>query len=913
MSANAGEYAIRAKCVYPATANEPGPIYDGVIHVRDGKIVAVGRSLDIPPNVPMIDRPDAVICPGFVMAGSSLAGSHASSESVSGAFRAIDNFDTYADHSIDLANGITTVHLDPGQHRFVSGIGAVVKLAGAPSDRTLRDRADLNINFGAFNAPPVVDVPFFASADEAIEPAELQRPESRLGQMQMLRNLITAAGSAPTRTPFDFHRATFAAAWRDELPLRLEINSAADLANALKLLEAEGRKAYFVGGREAFEIADQLAAAGYPFVLRLDRSYERPGANIGPDPAATGDQTTRAATLQSAGLAAISVAGRTDESHPNPGMLAALARRSGLTANQTLAALTRIPAETLGVADRVGSLKPGADADFVVMTGAPTEISSRVLETFVNGRRVFDVAKLAEKQTNATVVRAKTIWLSDGTTITDGELLLRDGKIAAVGQRVAAPRGASIIDASRDGFVTPGFIDAHGHLGLQGDQTSATPDLPIHQIVGVANREFIRVAAAGVTTVMLAPYKVAKDGGRIAAIKTFGLGPSELVARPIAGIKINFAGRTDPLTGVDAIRGKLAAAKKYAESWKKYEEALAKWKADKAAGKETKPVEVVDEVVEDEKEDPITGTWSFKLSGGPLPEEVEGTMRLRLNGNQIEGRAEVALADDETVLTGTLDGKNVVLELDQETPMGKPRFEATLDKPDHMTGVLKLGEQFSIDFNADRTSKEQVEFKVSRRKRKSEDGRPIAPKVNEGLEPYREVLAGRAPLVVQVSTAAQIAAIVDLIAVEQKLPLILMNAGQADAVHDKLAKHKDKLGIIVPPQVTQVRRRVTYNPAAEFALAGIPIALQSNAEDAARDLPLTALFSVQQGLGGDAALRALTIEAAKMYKLDDRIGALEVGKDADVLIFDGHPFDAGTSLQRVIVNGHEVPRTPAKG
>ncbi len=116
--------------------------------------------------------------------------------------------------------------------------------------------------------------------------------------------------------------------------------------------------------------------------------------------------------------------------------------------------------------------------------------------------------------------------------------------------------------------------------------------------------------------------------------------------------------------------------------------------------------------------------------------------------------------------------------------------------------------------------------------------------------------------------------------------------------------------MIVPPQVVRTRAGRPYNQAADLARQGIRVALQSDSEDGARDLPLVGLFAVREGLGGDAALRALTIDAAQMYKLDDRVGSLEVGKDADVLIFDGHPFDAGSRLQRVIVGGREVPDEP---
>jgi imidazolonepropionase-like amidohydrolase len=105
----------------------------------------------------------------------------------------------------------------------------------------------------------------------------------------------------------------------------------------------------------------------------------------------------------------------------------------------------------------------------------------------------------------------------------------------------------------------------------------------------------------------------------------------------------------------------------------------------------------------------------------------------------------------------------------------------------------------------------------------------------------------------------------------------------------------------------RVRDRRMYHQAADLAARGVRFAFGSDAEDGARDLPLVTLFSVQKGLGGDDALRALTSDAAKMFGIDDRVGTLAPGKDGDVLIFSGHPFDAGSRLERVLVNGEEPP------
>ncbi len=115
------------------------------------------------------------------------------------------------------------------------------------------------------------------------------------------------------------------------------------------------------------------------------------------------------------------------------------------------------------------------------------------------------------------------------------------------------------------------------------------------------------------------------------------------------------------------------------------------------------------------------------------------------------------------------------------------------------------------------------------------------------------------------------------------------------------------VGVVVPREIERVRTRRPYCEAVELSRKGIRVALQSDSEDGARDLPLMGLFAVREGLGGDAALKALTLDAARMYKLDDRVGSLEAGKDGDVLIFHGYPFDAGSRLERVIVGGQEVP------
>ena len=113
---------------------------------------------------------------------------------------------------------------------------------------------------------------------------------------------------------------------------------------------------------------------------------------------------------------------------------------------------------------------------------------------------------------------------------------------------------------------------------------------------------------------------------------------------------------------------------------------------------------------------------------------------------------------------------------------------------------------------------------------------------------------------------------------------------------------------IVSTRIVERRKRRFHNPSSELTRSGIPIAFQSNAEDGARGLPLQALYAVQQGSDPDTVLRSLTYDAARLFKIDDRTGSLQPGRDADIVIFSGHPFKAGTRTERVIINGKEVTR-----
>lgn len=132
--------------------------------------------------------------------------------------------------------------------------------------------------------------------------------------------------------------------------------------------------------------------------------------------------------------------------------------------------------------------------------------------------------------TRPTVIRGATIMTATGTTIRGGSILLRDGKVAAVGTTIAVPADAQVVDGTGK-FVTPGIIDTHSHLGVypapgveavsDGNEATnpSTPNVWAEHSVWPQDPQFPRALAAGVTTIQILPGSANLIGGRSVVLK----------------------------------------------------------------------------------------------------------------------------------------------------------------------------------------------------------------------------------------------------------------------------------------------------------------------------------------------------------------------------------------------------------
>ncbi len=821
--AEGGSFVLRAGRIMPVSAELPWEIDQGVMVVRDGHIVAIGTDVEIPPDLPVLEFPHATIVPGLVAASSDLAGQHHGDESIAAGYRAVDAFDRYGDFVRPLSDGVTTVHLDPGKHRLLTGQGAVVKLGGDAARRILRASADLAINLGAPKPPLDVAYSFPASADVPIPEPKRQRPSSRMGQFLGIGEALRVAQQPLRDEPLDFQLVALADAWNRQIPLRVTAERAADLLGTIRFLDEYQRSGYVVGGAEAGRVAEALRQANLPLVFQPRDLFHAAGGDLGLDPAALAVPRSPFAALQGIKLALA----------PAPGapltdlrLLAVRASRQGLGRRQALEAITRLPAEILGVEHRVGSLERGKDADFLVLTGRPLDVTSHVQEVYIDGQAVFE-----PPASQSLVIRAGRIWSKPGEQIRNGEILIEQGKIVAVGTSVPHPRFVRVIDAGPDSFAAPGFIDGFSHIGLAGDRTSVDNSLRLSKLFGAADVTDHRLCRAGVTTVIVAPYAASQNGSPLAAVKTAGQTRAQRVIEDPASVWLDVSG-SDPLAVADTLGKTLALGQKYLDSWTNYEKQLKEFLEKKKSGKlpEEEGSKTQEEIQQRRGPDPVTGQWQAVVRGTPIGDTVNITMEMQLVNAAVHGRITETSVGVTGTVTGTCAGKHLSLTAEIHHPQvpGPLAIEADLVEEDHFRGTVSM-QQLTFPIEGQRTNKNPVEITVAQRRLRGKDGRPLPPKLDPALEPLRAMLEKKIPVVVKVSTPAQIREVLKLLVDKHQLSVTLLDAPGAAVQAALLAKKK--IPVVLPPAVIRTRHDRDYLQADDLARQGVPIVFQSNVED----------------------------------------------------------------------------------
>ena len=881
----------------------------GTIVLRDGKIVAVGADVEVPAGARVVSYgEDAVIVPGLVAADSSYGASFAAPRTASPTLRALDNFDPYTNLYPALRDGITTIYIAPARGRLIAGQGAVVKTFGDPDgERVLSESASIHgsIAAEARSTPGYWVPPVPATVDVGLGVEQRQLPRTTMGAVVALRELLAyAGGDASLAEEYGIETGPKLAelmeagrAWRmgadspEELRALLEVFGQAQLP-----LVIEGASG--VSGSSA--VAEEIAAAGVGVIAGPNH---RGTADFGKGPQAAWPRYDVVSTLAGAGVKVAIAARRSGDLR----FVAGLAMHGGLEADAALRAITLAPAELLGVADRVGSIAPGKDADFVVLNGPPLAATTGVIATWVDG----DVA-WKPKESSATVLEVDELHLGDGRVLSPGQLLMMDGKIREVGTRVAHPRGATVV---RGAAAMPGMIDALGHLGLEGSKKSFSSRTDLRRIVEPGDYTDRRVAKAGVTTVHMGS-RSASGNSLTMAYKPAGTDHARMVIAAPAALRMTWT-QDNRATSGEAVRKTLGKAAEYKQKWEEYEKAIAEWTPAPA-----EPAEEVEDGGEDEEQDedddkdndkdedddkkkkkkkkkkkgekdpprPVTGEWNGTLKVG----DETFAMRLRLLECDLalEGTVRIEGQDELVALTGrreeyevTLEGRadtariTIELELDGDALSGKGSDGAGIEGE---IALQRTSEVYPIAERPERRKPETV---------KPPKGKPKSPGINRELEPLRQAMLGKGTAIVSVSREDEI---LECVAEFEKHGIrpVLWGASGATKVVDRIRG--------------RVSGVLTRTSLVTLAREGIPVAFYSAAEEGAAELPTAAAYAVASGLSPAGAVRALTSDAAAMLSIGDRVGRLETGLDADVLLLDASPLELSSRVVRVWVDGEEV-------
>jgi imidazolonepropionase-like amidohydrolase len=176
---------------------------------------------------------------------------------------------------------------------------------------------------------------------------------------------------------------------------------------------------------------------------------------------------------------------------------------------------------------------------------------------------------------------------------------------------------------------------------------------------------------------------------------------------------------------------------------------------------------------------------------------------------------------------------------------------------------------------------------------------------NEALIPY---LKGEKPVVLGVYDGHDVETAMAF-AQEFHLKVILSHVTRAQDVLDKIASYH--VPVIVGPifdlPTANERYDAVYSIPGELAKRGVKVILASYNVSNSRNLPYEAGFAVAYGLPYDEAMKAITLNAAEAFGMGDKLGSLDVGKIANVVIADGDPLDVRTSVKQVYINGVAIP------
>ncbi|HJN12183.1 MAG TPA: amidohydrolase family protein [Pirellulaceae bacterium] len=364
----------------------------GVILISGKKILAVGTvgKIDIPKDAQQVDVDGRVIMPGLICTHSHIGGVGAADGSgpIQPGVRVSDSINIHdSGFRRAIAGGLTTLNIMPGSGHLSSGQTAYVKLRfSADGPRTIDD-----LFLRDSEGEPLGGLKM-ANGTNSMKGGNF--PETRGKSAFLVRQQfilareyhakVTAAkGESADLPPRDLHLETLVEVMQGKRIVHHHTHRHDDIMTVLRLSSEFGFRVVLHHVSEGWKVAPEIAAAKAPCSIIL---VDSPGGKLEA-------RYLRFETPKILEQAGVRCAFHTDDLITDSRYffrMAALAVRAGMSRQAALEGLTLAGAEMLDLQDRVGSLRAGKDADFIILDGNPLSVYTKVLETWVEGRRVFD-------------------------------------------------------------------------------------------------------------------------------------------------------------------------------------------------------------------------------------------------------------------------------------------------------------------------------------------------------------------------------------------------------------------------------------------------------------------------------------------------------------------------------------------
>ncbi len=374
-------------------------IEKGTIVLAGGKIAAVGADVSVPAGAKVIDGSGKTVYPGLIDGLTTLGLVEIGSVPGSVDTSEVGDVNPHAKawtavhaHSellpVARANGLTAALAAP-QGGLISGQSALIRLTGTTPDAlTAKTPVAMHINYPTGRAPFDFTRMFEEPELKTFEDRQKEKKKNQEKELKRLANLLeeakaygaaleaAKAGRAAVPKP-DLPMEALAPVARGELPVIMRADDEADIRGAVRFAGEHGLELVIAGGLDAWRCADLLKEKNVPVLVNVDRLPHR---ESDPYDAAYAN----AGILFKAGVRFAIVSDDASQARNLP-YEAAMASAYGLPVEAALRSITLSPAEIFGVANRMGSLEVGKDANIVITTGDILDHRTQVTDVFIDG------------------------------------------------------------------------------------------------------------------------------------------------------------------------------------------------------------------------------------------------------------------------------------------------------------------------------------------------------------------------------------------------------------------------------------------------------------------------------------------------------------------------------------------------